>query len=185
MTAGAPTIGGLKRLRTYMAGQLASAVAITGGTISGVTMSNNTSVNSPVAVTSSTVTITQAANAGRTTYLNRAAGITATLPAATGTGATYTFVIGATVTTPSTIIKVANSSDAFIGFSQVVSDNSAAVLGYIAAANTDDTITLNGTTTGGYAGDIITIRDVDVNVFQVEVRGKATGTEATPFSATV
>ncbi len=33
MTAGAPTIGGLKRLSSYMAGQLASAVSITGGTI--------------------------------------------------------------------------------------------------------------------------------------------------------
>ncbi len=36
--SGAPTIGGLKRLSLYMAGQLASAVAITGGTISGVTV---------------------------------------------------------------------------------------------------------------------------------------------------
>jgi hypothetical protein len=40
MTAGAPTIGGLKRLSRYLAGQLASAVAITGGTISGVTLSS-------------------------------------------------------------------------------------------------------------------------------------------------
>lgn len=34
-----PTIGGLKRLTLYMAGQLKSAVAITGGAISGVTLS--------------------------------------------------------------------------------------------------------------------------------------------------
>lgn len=38
MSAGAPTIGGLKRLSQFMAGQLASAVAITGGTITGVTI---------------------------------------------------------------------------------------------------------------------------------------------------
>lgn len=42
MTAGAPTIGGLKRLSLYLAGQLKSAVSITGGTISGVTISNST-----------------------------------------------------------------------------------------------------------------------------------------------
>lgn len=39
MSSGAPTIGGLKRLSRYLAGQLASAVAITGGTISGVILS--------------------------------------------------------------------------------------------------------------------------------------------------
>lgn len=33
MTAGAPTIGGLKRLSLYMAGQLSSSVSITGGTV--------------------------------------------------------------------------------------------------------------------------------------------------------
>jgi len=43
MTAGAPTIGGLKRLSNYLAGQLKSAVSITGGTISGVALSTTSS----------------------------------------------------------------------------------------------------------------------------------------------
>lgn len=38
MSAGAPTIGGLKRLSNYMAGQLKSAISITGGAITGVTL---------------------------------------------------------------------------------------------------------------------------------------------------
>jgi len=42
MTAGAPTIGGLKRLSQYMGSQLKSAVAITGGTIAGVVLSTVT-----------------------------------------------------------------------------------------------------------------------------------------------
>lgn len=42
MTAGAPTIGGLKRLSLYMAGQLASNVAITGGTINGTSVGATT-----------------------------------------------------------------------------------------------------------------------------------------------
>ncbi len=41
MTAGAPTIGGLKRLSRYLAGQLASAVVITGGTITGAVVTAN------------------------------------------------------------------------------------------------------------------------------------------------
>lgn len=43
MTAGAPTIGGMKRLSLYMAGQLKSAVSITGGTISGVALTTTSS----------------------------------------------------------------------------------------------------------------------------------------------
>lgn len=38
MASGAPTIGGLKRLGQYLAGQLKTAVSITGGAISGVTL---------------------------------------------------------------------------------------------------------------------------------------------------
>ena len=106
-------------------------------------------------------------------------------PAATGSGWRARFVLGATVTSNSTVIKVANSTDAFVGFSQVVSDNAAAVLGYIASAGTDDTVTLNGTTTGGYIGDIIEVEDIAAGTFLVQIAGKATGTEATPFSATV
>lgn len=42
MVAGVPVIGGLKRLSLYLAGQLASAVSITGGTISGVSTLSTT-----------------------------------------------------------------------------------------------------------------------------------------------
>jgi hypothetical protein len=59
------------------------------------------------------------------------------------------------------------------------------VKGFIASAGSDDTITWNGTTTGGYVGDMIEIEDIASGLFQVKVLGKATGTEATPFSAAV
>lgn len=48
------TIGELKRNSLYLAGQLASAVAITGGTITGTTMTG--SINSNIARTSAAVT---------------------------------------------------------------------------------------------------------------------------------
>jgi len=135
--------------------------------------------------TSSTLTVTAASHAGHTIVLTRAAGIAVTLPAATGTGNVYRFVLGATVTSNTTTIKAASATDSFVGFSQVVSDGSAAVLGYIAAAGTDDTVTFDGTTTGGYIGDEVVVTDIASGSFHVVIRGKATGTEATPFSATV
>jgi len=93
-------------------------------------------------------------------------------------------MIGTTITSNSTTIKVNNATDVMSGRAYVISDNSAAVLGY-ATGSTDDTITLNGTTLGGFAGDVIEITDAIAGTFLVEVHTKATGTEATPFSATV
>jgi len=48
-----------------------------------------------------------------------------------------------------------------------------------------DTITLDGSTTGGILGGQVELQDVASGVFSVVVRGAATGTEATPFSAAV
>ena len=142
--------------------------------------------NGLVTNTTATLTVTAALHAGKVVVLNRAAGIAVTLPAAAGTGNVYRFINQTTISSNSTTIKVANASDAFIGFSNVISDDAGGpAKGFIASAGTDDTITLNGTTTGGYAGDYVEIRDIATNVFSVQVYGKATGTEATPFSATV
>ncbi|RTL52930.1 MAG: hypothetical protein EKK40_07065 [Bradyrhizobiaceae bacterium] len=121
----------------------------------------------------------------KTVKLNAAAGLTVTLPAATGSGFKVKIVVGTTVTSNGYIIQVANSTDAYQGFSLIVSDDTAAVKGFIASAGSDDTVTLNGTTTGGYVGDVVEIEDIESGKFQVSVTGKATGTEATPFSAAV
>ena len=138
----------------------------------------------PVAVTGATLTITPDVHAGRTTVISAAAGCAVTLPAATGTGSVYRFIIGASITSNTTTIKVANATDVMTGRAFVITDNSAAVLGY-ATASTDDTITLNGTTLGGLAGDHIEIVDAFTGTYAVRVFTAATGTEATPFSATV
>lgn len=138
----------------------------------------------PNAVTGATLTCNRDVHGGRVTVINAAAGCAVTLPNATGTGSVYRFMIGTTITSNSTTIKVNNATDVMSGRAYVISDNTAAVLGY-ATGSTDDTITLNGTTTGGYAGDIIEITDAIAGTYLVEVHTKATGTEATPFSATV
>ena len=138
----------------------------------------------PVSITGATLTCTKEVHAGRTTVISAVAGCAVTLPAATGTGSVYRFIIGSTITSNSTTIKVANTTDVMTGRAFVVSDNTAAVLGFATAA-ASDTITLNGTTLGGLAGDHIEIIDAITGTFAVRVFTAATGTEATPFSATV
>ena len=53
------------------------------------------------------------------------------------------------------------------------------------ASGTDDTITMDGSTTGGIKGDVVELVDVAADLWLVRVIGSATGSEATPFSATV
>jgi hypothetical protein len=157
-------------------------VTSTNGFVGNVT--GAVTATTPVNATASTLTVTQATHGGRATTLNRAAGIAVTLPAASGSGTVYEFVIGTTITSNTTTIKVANSSDTMTGSAYVISDNSAAVLGYKTGAS-DDTVTFNGNTLGGLKGDTVRLVDVAANLYAVQVFSQATGTEATPFSATV
>jgi hypothetical protein len=138
----------------------------------------------PISATGATLTCTKDLHAGRTIVVSAVAGCAVTLPAATGTGSVYRFIIGASITSNTTTIKVANATDVMSGRAFVISDGAAAVLGY-ATTSTSDTITLNGTTLGGLAGDHIEIIDAITGTYAVRVFTAATGTEATPFSATV
>lgn len=139
--------------------------------------------DSLVSVTAN-ATMTSAANAGRTMVLDIASGATATLPAASGTGNIYKFFVATTVTSNNYIIQVANSSDTMSGMAIVANDGGDTASIFETAANTD-TITMNGTTTGGILGAQVEIQDVASNKFSVTVRTAATGTEVTPFSAAV
>lgn len=134
----------------------------------------------------STLTLTQAAHAGRVVNLNTAAGSTVTLPAATGSGAIYNFRVSALATSNSHVIKAASASDSFDGFVFSMDDTSANAVAFFAVAGTDDTITLNRTTTGSVTvGEFITVQDVASGRFNVRGFISNTGTPATPFSATV
>jgi len=125
--------------------------------------------------------------------LNATAGLTATLPAATGSGARYYFEVFALATSNSYKIQVANATDYFMGvITGARTDSGNAVLGFAAAnsgtvATNSDTITLNRTTTGSVnVGEWIAIEDAATNVWQVRGVLTATGAAfATPFSAAV
>ena len=131
-----------------------------------------------VTVTSATVTITDDAHVGQRVVMNRAAGCTATLPAATGSGNRFEF-IGAVDATGDQIIQV-TGDDTMAG---VAMTDMTGVL--FATTATSDTITLNGTTTGGLKGWRVICDDIAADTWAVLVISEASGTEVTPFSAAV
>lgn len=138
-----------------------------------------------VSVTAATLTVTEASHAGKLIALNRAAGIAVTLPAATGTGNTYEFVVGTSVTSNTTTIKVADATDVMDGIVYAADDTATpAPLVWVTAPDSD-TITLNGSTQGGIIGDRIKLTDIATDQWVVHGFVKQSGVEATPFSASV
>lgn len=118
------------------------------------------------------------------TMSHTAAASTVTLPAATGTGDKFTFIVGA-VNTNNHVIQVANSTDVMEGMALIAQDSANSIVAF-ESASTSDTITLNGTTTGGAAiGDRVEVIDMASGKYHVLAHLTGTGTEATPFSAAV
>ena len=134
-------------------------------------------------LTAATLTMTEIDHAGRTILSNLAATQTITLPRATGSGAMYRFYVKI-LKTGDLIIKVANADDSMLGSIHMLQDGGDTSIGFeIAAA--DDTITLNGSTKGGLAGDRVDICDVLPGLFMVHAWLSGSGSEATPMSAAV
>lgn len=134
----------------------------------------------------STLSATLALHNGKVIKLDTASGSVVTLPAASGTGARFRFVISVLATSNSHVIKVANSSDTMQGMIFTVDDTSDNAQGFIAVAGTSDTITLNRSTFGSVSkGEWFELEDFAANVWQVRGFMTNTGTAATPFSATV
>ena len=138
-----------------------------------------------LSVTASSLSLNASDHAGKVVVLNNAAGVTVTLPASVGNGDVYTIVVGTTVTSNNDIVKVANTSDSFVGRAIASTDNATTTNNIWNVASGNDTITLNGGTKGGYAGDMIQVIDIGSNLFLVNALLKQTAVEATPFSATV
>lgn len=138
----------------------------------------------------STKTLT-AANDKQTVKLDTLAGSVVTLPAATGSGVKFKFLVTVKATSASHIVQVANASDFMIGIIAGVSDDPATVKGWIAAnsgtvATNSDTITLNRSTTGSVSvGEYLEVEDVAANTWAVSGMISQSGAEATPFSAAV
>ena len=145
--------------------------------------------------------LTVADHAGKIVYNSAAGAVTYTLPAinatadsnVAGPGADYNNAnnIGAkftiwsdTTKTGSLVVQVANTTDVMSGRAIFLDDTAANVVGFNTSASSD-TITLNGTTTGGVTPNIIECVALASGVWAVNVNSSNTGTPATPFSAAV
>ena len=141
--------------------------------------------NRSLVAAGSSLTLTAASHNGSTIALDTASGSTVILPTSTGGGAVYKILVTVTATSNSHVIRVGNATDEFRGF--VIQDASEATAPNIWwAADNDDTITLNRSTTGLAAqGEYFEIVDATSGHYFVRGYSQASGIEATPFSATV
>ena len=135
----------------------------------------------PIAVTAST-SLNRVTHAGNVVNLNVASGCTITLPASAGTGDVYECFVLTTVTSNNYIIQVANSTDILAGAVHLTTDIAGTSM---PTSTTTDTITMNGSTTGGLRGTWLRFKDVSTGFWALEGGIICTGTEATPFSAAV
>lgn len=140
---------------------------------------------SRIATLTASTTITQEQHDGKTLLMGASgAALTFTLPAATGRGTKLKFMVSV-VNTSNYVIAVANATDTMDGSIISLQDSADTVVGWETAA-TSDTITLNGTTTGGVSiGDWVELQDIAAGQWAVTGVTTSSGTEATPFSAAV
>ena len=163
----------------------AGGITVTAGT----TDLSGSFIRDLVTLTADT-TITNALHAGRILLMGEVGGdasATFTLPAATGTGAEFKFIVSV-VNTSNYVIQV-TGNDTIDGSVVVTNDSTdggtASLISWPTVA-ASDTITLNGTTTGGVnIGDYVLLTDIATDQYTVSGLLNASGTEATPFSAAV
>lgn len=113
------------------------------------------------------------------TTINSAAGIALTLPAATGTGNVYRFIIGTSITSLTTTITAAGS-DKFYG--TILQSKAATAVANYNATGSSSIITMDGSTRGGLVGDEIVLVDVGSAKWALKAVIQGTGVIATPLS---
>ena len=134
-------------------------------------------------ITVTAATTLTAPNHGETLVcLNSTTGRIITLPTSTGSGKKYTVFVQATVSSGNHVVQVGNTTDIIQGGVGISTD----IAGVTCLATaTDDTITMNGSTTGGVKGSWVRLTDAVSGIFMCEGFLVSTGSEATPFSAAV
>lgn len=103
------------------------------------------------------------------------------LPPATGKGGLYRVFVGITAT-GNKIIRTGNAGADLIQGQASIS--SAGTPGTFGSAANSNTITLNGTTTGGIIGSMVELWDVAPGVWATQLTLLGSGVAATPFSNT-
>jgi hypothetical protein len=158
-------------------GETIFARAIKTGWQQGTASSNITGAGVPATVVATAnTTMTEQINLGRPLYLNLATGFTVTLPAATGTGNTYTIVVQTTASGGNYVVSAAGSDKIFGTITVAGTTNGSFV------ANNNVTVTMNGTTQGGIKGSTLFYTDMGPNFWFVEGNLVGSGTVQTPVS---
>lgn len=146
------------------------------------------STQAAIAAAGATLAVTAILHAGKVIAFGKADGTTVTLPAATGTGHIYRFVIATAATSAANIIKVANATDVMNGSVNLQQDTDAdGTLKMWRADAGDDTMTFAGAAgTGGIVGGYIQCTDYKAGFWSCQAFTQSGGaSEVTPFSATV
>ena len=150
----------------------------------------------------SSISLTVDSHAGKIIHNDAAGAVTYTLPATNANadsgiagpdadltnlnnvGAKFT-IINSITKTGDLVVQVANATDVMTGMATIVdTDSSDNMEGFVTAA-ASDTITLNGSTTGGVTHARIECTVLASGKYAVEVFTGGTGNLATPFSAAV
>jgi len=162
---------------------LNAAVIDGGGTIDSDVI--NGIANRPRAqIAAASVSITREVHANRINVITGTDATTLTLPAASGTGNVYRFYFGESNTSGTVFVTDTPAAVDMRGSVNILDVDSNAQTAY-AALTSDDTMTLNGTTTGGQVGDWVEFVDLDTS--QWSVTGQLTcpsgSNVADPFSS--
>lgn len=169
-----------------VADNLLAAVNLSGLLATAAEINRATDVSTRLVTLAVTSAITEALHEGRTVLMTGAgAARTFTMPAATGSGMRYRFVVGE-VNTSGYLIKSVVGTDLMKGC--IIGDDGGGVTTPLiwAAGSTDDTITLNGTTSGGVSiGDWVELEDITATAWAVRGIIQQSGSEITPFSDSV
>lgn len=134
---------------------------------------------SAVALSATTQTLRRVSNLVLWLRTTIAATQTINLPAATGKGGCFRIFIGVTAT-GNKVVRCNGATDTMQGQASMAGGTPAS---FATAANTN-TITLNGTTTGGVLGTVVELWDVFPGTWSVQVNSIGTGVQVTPFSNT-
>ena len=125
---------------------VATVLTTLGHTATATEVNRTCDVSGRLVAAGGTLAVTEAAHDGKTILLDTAAGSVCTLPAATGSGARFRFVISVIATSNSHIIKV-TGNDVMYGMAIALQDGGDTMVAFETAVDSD-TITLNRTTTG-------------------------------------
>lgn len=156
-----------------------------GVVVTGPATSGTVALNSPVPVAAGATLAVTAAMSNSPILLNTAAGSVATLPAATGSGNKFRFVVTTTASSNAHKILAASSSD-FLNGNAVGHTAAGATLAFSAAAATVHSIQMPFAGTqpsGGFIGDWFEFIDVAANLWAVSGMYQSGTTATTPFSA--